>query len=155
MIDTVSVRNLHARCGCITLDTEQSSPSQTDLEHDDCRLRIGGLRLVIECDKCEAFPRDQQRPDLLVFRVFNDEAQWVVVEIKRTIQTKARRQLEAGLEMLAGSSLFPEPAGRLPLGIVAYSRPRVTDLDQHRQPLRVRGQVVPVRVVRCGEDNMI
>ena len=155
MTDTASVRNLHARCGCITLDTEQSSPSGDDLEYDDCRLRIGGLRFVIECDRCEAFPKDQQRPDLLVFRVVNDEAQWVVVEVKRTIQTKARRQIESGLEILAGSSLFPEHAGRLPLGIMAFSRPRVTDADQHRQPLRVRGQVVPMRVVRCGEDNMI
>ena len=155
MIDTASVRNLHARCGCITLDTEQSSPSQTDFEYDDCRLRIGGLRLVIECDRCEAFPKDQQRPDLLVFRVVNNEAQWVVVEVKRTIQTKARRQLEAGLEILGVSPLFEEPAGRPPLGIIAFSRLRATDLDKYRQPLRVRDQVVPVRVVRFGNDNVI
>ena len=155
MISTASVRNLHARCGCIALDTEQTSPLRDDLEYDDCRLRIGGLRLVIECDRCEAFPKDQQRPDLLVFRVVNDEAQWVVVEIKRTIQTKARRQIESGLQILSASSMFEEPAGRLPLGIIAFSRPRVTDLDQHRQPLRVRDQVVPVRVVRCGTDNVI
>ncbi|MCQ3808704.1 MAG: hypothetical protein KTV16_15760 [Acidimicrobiia bacterium] len=155
MIDPASVRNLHARCDCIRQDVAQSVPSRTDLEYADCRLRVAGLRLVIECDKCEAFPKDQRRPDLLVFRVANDEAQWIVVEIKTTVQPKARRQIEAGLQVLADSPLFQELAGRLPLAIIAYSRRRVTDLDKYRQPIRVLGQVVPVRVVRCGEDSMI
>lgn len=155
MIDTASVRRLHAQCGCITVDNEPSPLARTDLEYDGCRLRIGGLRLVIKCDRCAAFPKDQQRPDLLVFRVVDGEAQWVVIEVKRTIQTKARRQIEAGLEILAGSSLFQVPASRAPLAVVAFSRLRATDLDRHRQPLRVRGKSIPVRIVRCGEDDVI
>ena len=155
MIDTASVRKLHAQCGCITVDSAPSPLARTDLEYDGCRLRVGGLRLAIECDECKAFAKDQQRPDLLVLRVVDDDAQWVVIEVKRTIQAKARRQIEAGLEILARSPLFDVAEGCLPLAIIAYSRRRATDLDQYRLPLRVRGRVVPVRVVQCGDDEAI
>ena len=155
MIDTTAIRNRHVQCDCILIHVEESSPSPTVLDHQDCRLRISGLCFAIDCDNCNAFPKDQRRPDLVVLREVDDAAQWLVVEIKSTMRMYARQQVEAGLKTLANDPLFSELADRGPLAILAFTRLRTAGLDRLRQPLRIQGRPVPIRVVRCGDDSVI
>ena len=155
MIDATAIRNRHVQCDCVSIYVENPSSSPTVLDHQDCRVQISGLRFAIDCDRCHAFPKDQQRPDLVVLRELNDEAQWVVIEIKTTMRMYARKQVEAGLETVAADPRFSGLANCKRLAVLAFVRPRTAGLDQLRQPLRIGGRSVPIRVVQCGGSTVI
>ncbi len=155
MIDTKAISNRHARCGCILIHATGPSPSPAAVEHSECRLQVDGLLLAIDCDRCKAFLNTEKRPDLLVLREVNEEAQWLVIEIKSTERRKAIDQLEAGLRSLASSALFLEPEHRRPRAVLATKRQRTADLDWLRKPVNTTWGAVPVKSVKCGDLEAI
>ncbi len=148
MINTKTISNQHARCGCIMIRVTGPSSSPTAVEHSDCSLQVNGLLLAIDCNVCKAFHERRKRPDLLVLREVNHKAQWLVIEIKSTARMKAIQQLNAGLNSLANSSLFLEFAHDRPRAVLATKRQRTADLGWLRKPLDTAWGAVFVQPVK-------
>ena len=157
MIDAQSIRDAHHECGCFARDRLDAADDEAcAMSHHGCRLSIRGLRLVIDCDKCRAYGYNDERPDLLVLRERDGACEWIVIEIQRTMDRAARRQVEAGLRTLAENSLFAVYQNCRLHALFASTRGvRTQDVQRLRLPLRSRGQVIAPDVKRCGEGTTI
>ncbi len=108
MIDAESVFTVHSACGCLLTKRLVMGAASYYLNHQKCKLVVAGLRLAIDCDRCSAFGPNDPRPDLLVLRDSNGACEWIVIEIKHTMDRAAINQVEAGLRILDQSPLFAD-----------------------------------------------
>lgn len=113
---------------------------------------VRGFKLAIDCDRCTAFISSETKsPDLLVLRELNDRTEWLVTEIKAQMDSKARDQIEAGLQIIASHHLFSGYEVDTMKGLLAFTRAnRTADLTRLRRPLRIAGKQVPIKDHRCG-----
>ena len=123
MTAAASIREAHRECGCFSQDRlDATGDAALPISHQGCQLRIRGLRLAINCDQCRVYGPNDVRPDLLVLRERNGTCEWVVIEIQRTMDRAARRQVEAGLETIARSPLFESFRTCRPRALFASTR---------------------------------
>lgn len=152
MIDVDRLRRRHERCRCLLGIRPAADGSRADFTYQQCRLSIAGPLLAVECDKCEAFADDAgKRPDLLLLRVRSGALEWLVTEVKTVMDSDAREQVQAGIDIAAASALFgPAEVGEA-VGLFAFRRAnRTADMDRLRGGLAMRGKPVPALVKRCG-----
>ena len=148
MSSTVSLRELHARCDCVI----ESTVDGVVAKHQ-CRLRIEGLRVAVDCDLCSAFGENTKRPDIIAIQrgLSSADDRWLIVEIKGVMDSGARRQAEAGLQAMSQHDLFNMNIKRARVCFAFRQRDlrRTADRARLRKPLKFHGKSVPVRVVRC------
>lgn len=152
MINAEILRDAHRDCGCVVQDRLAASDhGARPISHHGCRLNIRGLRVAIDCDKCQAYGPNDEHPDLLVLRERDGACEWIVIEIQRTMDRAARSQVEAGLQTLAEDPLLADASSCRPYALFAHKRGvRAQEQERLRKPLRSRGQVVDISVKRCG-----
>ena len=112
--------------------------------------------LAIRCDRCMAFINvNNKSPDLLVLRKWNNRTEWLVTEIKTQMDSKARDQVEAGLQVIADHPLFSGLGVTAMGGLLAFTRAnRTADLARLRRPLRIDGRQIPINDHRCGNQQV-
>ena len=113
--------------------------------------------VAFDCDKCIAFVHNNKKPDLVILRTKNNKYEWVVVEIKDKMDSKARVQIEAGLQTIANHVLFYVKGTLGHLGAAAHLKAgaHAADLQVLRKPLKIRGKAVPIIIRRCGDQRLI
>ena len=151
-----AIRELHRICDCIVHDYGEQPQLRVTINRFGCRLTVAGLRLVIECDRWEAFNADESKPDLLLLRELDHVYEWIVVEIKQVMDTGARRQVQAGIDKLGSDQMFELPLSAQFGGLFAYRKAnRAANTDALRRSLTHRGKLVPAQVKRCSTDTIV
>jgi hypothetical protein len=113
--------------------------------------------VCIDCDRCNSFPENSNRPDLiaLVVDTHSGLGRWIVVEMK----TKASdgqailRQIQAGVDAIETDPRFAlaDPPSRVEALVLHARGIKAVALDVIKKGgIRFRGQPVRIRTARCG-----
>lgn len=151
-----AIYGLHANCGCLHRTSSANSDEPALVTHDDCRLLILGLCLVISCDKCSAFGSSDSKPDLLILRKVQGCYEWLVVEVKAVMNKDAIRQDQAGIYRITNCQMF-SPLGSAKITVLYANKKanRTANVGVLRRKIEFRGRNVSPRLVRCGSKKQI
>ena len=156
MIDLDRLRSRHEEYACLPAVRPAAEGGAALFTHQRCRLRILGLRLVIDCDKCRAFDTEtDRRPDLLVLRTRRGAHEWLVTEIKNVMDSTAGPQVQAGINVVARSPMFAEASDVDMAGLFAFRKAnRTADTNRLRGALTFAGRPIAASVARCGSHEV-
>ena len=128
------------------------------LRFRDCSVALPRrCAICFSCDRCDAFPDHDNRPDFIAY--YDDRGQvadvWLVVEIKgRTDSiTEIVAQLKAGATTIQNHELYRlnSPRTRRLVAVVLFhGKNRAADYDVLRkQKINFSGKNYPIRAMRC------
>lgn len=143
------LRERHKGCDCLVEITGNGV-----ITKHQCRLTVTGLQVAVDCDECRAFGENAKKPDLIILQQFDsrNDSRWLIVEIKGVMKLDARDQTAAGLQAILKHDMFNIGVQKARVCFAFRQRDlrQTADRDLLRRPFKLRGETVPVLVVRCG-----
>ena len=73
---------------------------------EGCEVTVEGLVIALDCDECRAFTETDTRPDIISVRKCNGRYEWLIIEMKSTMRSRAADQVKAALERLGRDRMF-------------------------------------------------